>query len=166
MKILIAILVVFLAGVNGFTQAKIVPKTFASKNADTMAEAKLAIEKGNAKWVEAWVKGDPKLIVSLFAKDGKFLSSSRKVYKGHVQLLELYTAFMESVLKEEKEVKVIVSSINAWLDGDAVYETGKYSYGYRENGKPAVLAGKYVTMWKKQKDGSWKLFMDMGVPQD
>ena len=138
----------------------------AQKDADLLTEAKLAIEKGNAQWVEAWVKNDPTMIVSLFAKDGKFLSSSGKVFKGREQLLELYTGFMSSVLKEDKDVKVTVTSLNAWLDGEAVYETGKYSYNYRENGKPTVLAGKYVTIWKKQKDGAWKLFMDMGVPQD
>ena len=28
----------------------------------------------------------------------------------------------------------------------------------------AIDEGQYVTVWKRQLDGSWKLSMDMGVP--
>ena len=31
-----------------------------------------------------------------------------------------------------------------------------------KDGKPVVSYGKYTTIWKKQKDGSWKGVMDMG----
>jgi ketosteroid isomerase-like protein len=49
---------------------------------------------------------------------------------------------------------------------DTAYETGKYKYAYTEKGKPGVDEGRYVTVWKKQKDGAWKLAMDMAVPPD
>ena len=138
----------------------------ASKEAETLAEAKLAIANGNAQWVEAWEKGKPEMIVDIFAEDGKLLTASGKVIKGHQQLLERYKTAMQGLGKEIKGMKVTVTTTNAWLDGELVYETGKYSYSYEENGKPAVEAGKYVTIWKKQKNGAWKLFMDMGVPPD
>lgn len=137
-----------------------------NKDSETLAEAKLAIEKGNAQWCEAWEKGKPEMIVEIFAEDGKLLTASGKIIKGHQQLLERYQTAMAGVGKEIKNIKVTVTTINVWLDGEMVYETGKYSYNYQENGKPTVEAGKYVTIWKKQKDGAWKLFMDMGVPQD
>ncbi len=31
---------------------------------------------------------------------------------------------------------------------------------------PITDEGRYVMIWKRQRDGSWKLSMDMGVPQD
>lgn len=62
-------------------------------------------------------------------------------------------------------VKVTVTTVNVWLDGDTAYETGKYLYEYMEKGTPGKDEGRYVTIWKRQKDGSWKLTMDMGVPQ-
>lgn len=61
-------------------------------------------------------------------------------------------------------VKVTVTTVNVWVDGEIAYETGKYKYEYIENGKPGTDEGRYVTIWKRQKDGSWKLFMDMAVP--
>ncbi len=65
-----------------------------------------------------------------------------------------------------QEVKVTVTTVKAWRDGDTAYETGNYAYRYQDKGKPATEEGRYVTMWKRQKDGSWKLAMDMGVPQE
>jgi len=43
-----------------------------------------------------------------------------------------------------------------------------YTYGTFEfrsidkDGKPVVDHGKYTSIWKKQKDGSWKIVLDMG----
>jgi ketosteroid isomerase-like protein len=31
-----------------------------------------------------------------------------------------------------------------------------------KDGQPTTETGKYVTVWKKQKDGSWKVALDMG----
>ena len=141
--------------------------TFAqNNNSDVLAEAKDAIAKGNAQWCEAWEKGKPEMVVELFAEDGKLLLSSGKIVKGHEQLLALYKNAMKGVGTDIKNIKVSVTTLNAWLDGELVYETGKYIYDYVENGKPVIEAGKYVTIWKKQKDGNWRLIMDMGVPRD
>ncbi len=63
-------------------------------------------------------------------------------------------------------VKVTVTTTDVWLDGETAFETGKYLYKYQNKGKPASDEGRYVAMWKRQKDGSWKLAMDMGVPPE
>jgi ketosteroid isomerase-like protein len=47
--------------------------------------------------------------------------------------------------------------------GDLGYTYGTYEFrSIGKDGKPAVEYGKYVSIWKKQKDGSWKVVMDMG----
>jgi len=63
-------------------------------------------------------------------------------------------------------VKVTVTTVDVWLDGDTAFETGKYAYQYQDKGKPATDEGRYVAMEKRQKDGSWKLAMDMRVPAE
>ncbi len=40
-----------------------------------------------------------------------------------------------------------------WLDGQTAYEAGKYVYNYQQKGKPVIDEGRYVTIWKRQKDG-------------
>lgn len=49
--------------------------------------------------------------------------------------------------------------------GDLGYTYGTYvltSKDKDKDGKPIVEQGKYLTIWKKQPDGSWKVAVDMG----
>ena len=46
---------------------------------------------------------------------------------------------------------------------DLGYTYGTYEFRSKDkDGKPTVSYGKYASIWKKQKDGSWKVVMDMG----
>jgi ketosteroid isomerase-like protein len=45
------------------------------------------------------------------------------------------------------------------------YETGLWSYTFQPSGKAEQhIGGHYVTVWRKQPDGGWKIWADMGVP--
>ncbi|HEX4638057.1 MAG TPA: nuclear transport factor 2 family protein [Chthoniobacterales bacterium] len=134
-----------------------------NKNETGIAEARKAIDKGNAQWVDAWDKADASLIAALFAEDGVLLGRNGKFFKGPKQIFERQKTLMESA---GKGVKATVTTVDLWLDGETAYETGKYSYQFQEKGKPVTEAGRYVTIWKRQADGSWKIIMDMGVPKD
>jgi len=47
--------------------------------------------------------------------------------------------------------------------GDLGYTFGNYVFTANDkDGKPVAHFGKYATVWKKQKDGSWKVAFDMG----
>jgi ketosteroid isomerase-like protein len=46
--------------------------------------------------------------------------------------------------------------------GDLGYTSGAYVWTFKDaSGKPASDKGKYLTVWKKQPDGSWKVLLDM-----
>jgi len=47
--------------------------------------------------------------------------------------------------------------------GDLGYTYGTFEFRSEDkDGKPILNRGKYTTIWKKQKDGSWKVALDMG----
>jgi ketosteroid isomerase-like protein len=47
--------------------------------------------------------------------------------------------------------------------GDLGYTYGTFEFRSKDKeGNPSVEYGKYVSIWKKQKDGSWRVVMDMG----
>jgi ketosteroid isomerase-like protein len=46
--------------------------------------------------------------------------------------------------------------------GELGYTYGTYERKFVQDGKPATETGKYVTAWKKQRDGKWKVILDMG----
>lgn len=145
--------------------------SFAQKKSQTAAqtapvnpaEARRAIDQGNALWVAGWEKGDANLVASAFAEDGVWLVGGGTVVKGRSKISERLKGWMQAL---GTGVKVTVTTVDVWLDGETAFETGKYLYKYQRDGKPATDEGRYVAIWKRQKDGSWKLAMDMGVPQD
>jgi ketosteroid isomerase-like protein len=47
--------------------------------------------------------------------------------------------------------------------GDLGYTFGTYEFrSLGKGGKPVIDHGKYTSIWKKQKDGNWKVVLDMG----
>lgn len=46
--------------------------------------------------------------------------------------------------------------------GELGYTSGTYTWSFKDaSGRPASDKGKYLTVWKKQADGSWKVLFDM-----
>ncbi len=57
-----------------------------------------------------------------------------------------------------KPIKAVAS-----LDGSLGFTFGKWEYkDIDKNGKKTTSYGNYVTIWKKQKDGTWKYVLDGG----
>jgi uncharacterized protein (TIGR02246 family) len=53
--------------------------------------------------------------------------------------------------------------VDVSTSGDLAYSFGNYEFRFvGKDGKPTVEHGKYTTIWKKQKDGKWKVVLDMG----
>lgn len=128
-----------------------------------VSEARKAIGAGNAQWIEGWRRGDAKMVAAIFTEDGMQLQKNGKIIRGREAIRNAQERAMRSV---ETGVEVKVETAEIWIvDGDA-YEAGKWTYKYVEKGKKEITveSGRYVTKWKKQKDGSWKLYLDMNVP--
>jgi ketosteroid isomerase-like protein len=52
---------------------------------------------------------------------------------------------------------------NVSSSGDLGYTYGTFEFRSNDkDGKPRVEHGKYTSIWKLQKDGSWKVVLDMG----
>lgn len=53
----------------------------------------------------------------------------------------------------------------AAASGDLGFTWGRWIlHGKNKDGSPREVHGKYVTIWKKQTDGSWKFVLDTGLP--
>lgn len=48
--------------------------------------------------------------------------------------------------------------------GDLGYTVGRYERRSRAEGETVVNSGTYLTVWRRQEDGSWKVKADIGNP--
>jgi len=54
--------------------------------------------------------------------------------------------------------------LQADASGDLGYTNGRFEARFRDaKGNAAMRTGRYLTVWKKQADGSWKVVRDIGV---
>ncbi len=80
-----------------------------------------------------------------------------KVYEGREAILPLFPADKSSTLKWEPTYVDVAAS------GDLGYSLGKYTYTLTDpEGKRQESKGHYVTIWKRQTDGTWKYVFDTG----
>ena len=65
---------------------------------------------------------------------------------------------------DDKNNRLIWTPVGADISvsGDLGYTYGNYEFRAIKEGKPVTEYGKYTSIWKRQKDGSWKVVLDMG----
>ena len=119
------------------------------------------IDKGNSKWIEAFGSCDSALFSSLFDHDGALLGRNGVVLHGREDVQK----GMRELMKNMGSAVVTVQTRELWVIEDLAYETGDYAYTFKPEGKQeSKISGRYVTIWKEQKDHSWKIFRDIGIP--
>ncbi len=76
---------------------------------------------------------------------------------GRQAIRERMTGSSKTVLKWEPVKAEVAKS------GDLGYTWGSYELSWQgEDGKTEKLTGKYLNIWKKQPDGTWKAAVDIG----
>ncbi len=129
-----------------------------------LTKLRLGIDAGNAVWIEAWERGDARMILDTFTADGKELASGGKVYKGRKEILELMRDLMR---KRGGRAKLTATTTDFWLDGNTAYETGTAIYEFTLENKAQILERRYFTVWKRQsKRGAWKIYANTGIAKD
>ena len=64
-----------------------------------------------------------------------------------------------------RTLKWIPKQIEVARSGDLGYSVGSYErVGPDAAGKPVVMVGTYVTIWRKHADGRWRAVIDAGTP--
>ena len=97
--------------------------------------------------------------MSFYAEDAAELPNGENMLQGKENIAKTM-GFLD-----DKNNSLTWAPVHADLaaSGDLGYTYGTYEFRSKDkDGKPAVSYGKYASIWKKQKDGNWKVVMDMG----
>ena len=120
------------------------------------AEVRKWIEKGNSQWVEGFKRGDAALVAEAFAPDAVNVGKDGTVDVGRDAIRERTRKYLETSGPATTARADIGDFV---VSGDLAYEWGTSDARFAPKpGGPAKRAGRYLTCWKKQPDGSWKIF--------
>jgi len=96
---------------------------------------------------------------SWFADDGVALGNGAAPLIGRV-------AIAKSANWSSKDYQLTWTPTDGVMgpSGDMGYTWGHYEGRSKDaNGNPVVTGGRYITMWRKEPDGSWKVALDAGA---
>jgi ketosteroid isomerase-like protein len=122
------------------------------------ASARVAIDAGNQAWIDGIKAGDIKRIASTYTEDAVDCGRSGECIRGRFQIERHMTTQLESLGRAR------TSGVKTWGStehGSFVYEWGEAGATF-SGGKS--LVERYLTVWKEQPDGTWKIFRNMVIP--
>ena len=123
-----------------------------------VAAVRQTIEQTNAKMVDALQRGDTTAMLANYDNDAIVMISGNPAWRGRSEIAAQGAGMFSAV--KFSDVKFTPSTVD--VAGDFAIETGAYEMTTTETGKkPVPDKGKYVTVWKKQADGSWKVYRDI-----
>lgn len=123
-----------------------------TKESFDLTAAKTAIEATNAKFSEAFRKGDSVAIASLYTSDGWMLPPNSEPIKSE----GIAGAWGSFIRMGVKDLKLMTDEVLG--SQDQLTEIGRYEIV--DNQDKVVDSGKYIVVWKPV-NGTWKLYRDM-----
>jgi ketosteroid isomerase-like protein len=132
--------------------------TLAGAPAVDAAAVRRAIDAGDSTFSAAALRGDSPALAALYTDDAALMFSDAPIASGHDAIAKRYAA-MTSAMKVSA-IKLQTQDVT--VAGDYAIETGAYDMtSQAKSAKPVHEIGKYVVVWKKQADGSYKIFRDI-----
>jgi uncharacterized protein (TIGR02246 family) len=123
-----------------------------------VAAVRQAIDQANAKGVDAMTRGDSAGMVANYADDAVVMDPGAPPRRGRGEI----GASLAKYVRSAKVSDYKYNTVSVDVAGDYAIETGSVEWTTTPNGgKPMHNKGKYLTVWKKQADGSWKIYRDI-----
>lgn len=116
------------------------------------------IHEGNQAWVNGMKSGDAAKIAATYAADALDCGATGECLKGRAAI---ESATKARTAKMGRAASASVMSLGSVQRGNFVYEWGSATAAFAGGKK---IEGSYLTVWQKQKDGSWKIFRNMALP--
>lgn len=129
---------------------------FASASERVTADSLLQME---AEFMKAATERGSAGYMSYYAEDAVELPNGEAVIKGKTNIAKTM-GFLDD---KNNHLTWKPEGADVSSSGDLGYTFGTFEFStVGKDGRPAVEHGKYTSIWKKQKDGSWKVVLDMG----
>jgi uncharacterized protein (TIGR02246 family) len=108
---------------------------------------------------EALGRGDATAAASLYADDGRFLTSAAELLSGRGEIEAYWRAGIAVGL-----ARVELQTLELRIVGQIAIEIGEYALELGHEGSPVVERGKYVAVHRRSADGTWRRSIDAFNP--
>jgi uncharacterized protein (TIGR02246 family) len=137
-------------------------KAGGGKGASDPASVKAAIQKDESRWNQDFKSKDSEGLSSHYADDAYFVAPGLAPADGSTAIRQVYA---NGTTDPAFEVQFASDKIDVSSGGDMAYARGHFSEKYtdKKSGKVMSTKGSYLTVYKKQDDGSWKVVEDFAV---
>ena len=118
-----------------------------------------AVRQADVDFARAVEEHDREAFASFIAEDARFYGGNAPI-DGRKAVVEAWSPFLDPSGPELSwEPKTVE------LSGELAYTTGSYELKtLGEDGTSVTGRGHYVTIWRRQADGTWKVALDIGTP--
>jgi ketosteroid isomerase-like protein len=122
----------------------------------TMTPGKALLFDLEAKFAKATAEGGGKAFATWFAEDGVSLGNGQAPVHGRDAIAKQATWLPKNYQLLWTPTDGVMSPA-----GDMGYTWGHYEGHSRDaDGNPKVTTGRYLTIWRREQDGSWKVMLD------
>jgi ketosteroid isomerase-like protein len=155
----LGIALVFLAGISFALPACQQKQQPAPQPIDTRAADEAAIRNASLEWSQAAQAKDLTKCVSYYAEDAQVFPPGGPLVTGADAIRATWGGLLSA---PGPGLSFSSTKAEASRGGDLAYESGVYEFTTLDkHGHPNIEKGKYVVVWKKQPDGSWKAIADI-----
>jgi uncharacterized protein (TIGR02246 family) len=119
-----------------------------------------AVKDNEAQWNQAWASRDADKIAAFYADDAVLMTPGAPATSGKAAIL---SALKQMVVDPTLTLKFQASKVDVAKSGDLGYTQGSYTLTLTDPQTKQLINdhGSYVTVYRKQADGTWKAVSDI-----
>ena len=118
-----------------------------------------SLRAADQQWLRVFAAKDLEKSVALCTADASVLAPNLPIATGREAIGKLFSGFFAI---PEFKISWQPARVQIAKSGELGYTSGAFQMSFSDpSGKTISDVGKYVTVWKKQSDGSWKVLLDI-----
>ena len=119
--------------------------------------AQTGVEAANKKLMDSFKNKDAAGIAALYSENAVVLPPNAERIAGRENIQKMWQSWVDAGLTD-----LALTPVEVEESGDLAYEEGTYSVKVpAADGQPMQDVGKYVVVWKKGPEGTWRLHRDI-----
>jgi ketosteroid isomerase-like protein len=118
------------------------------------------IDARNQAWVDGMKAGEAAPIIATYSDNALDCSPTGECASGRAAIEQ---NIQKLLAKWGRAQRAQVNSMGSVQQGDFVYEWGRAEASFASGNN---VVDRYLTVWHREADGSWKIFRNMVIPDD